>query len=131
MKSQYVKPEMVEEKFLANKYCVNCSELGNVTYAFVCDAPSSSSVYMENGKEEGLQKTGKNKDQSLLGFLSYYSPCGDTHTVTVPKGTDVSDIFHKGYLGDGTQIVIWRGEDNDDVHCMKALNPQDVPVTKS
>lgn len=156
MKSQYVKPEMVEEKFLANKYCVNCSELGKVTYAFVCNAPRTDAVYLETNGQDGLQKEKElicGKNESIFGHhhtdncykinanpdlnwskaagYSGYHPCGDTHTITVPKGTDVSQIFLKGYLDNGTQVVVWKGANSDNVHCMTALNPQDVPVTKS
>ena len=61
-----------------------------------------------------------------------YHPCAQQHTVTVPKGTSIDDIFPKGYLliehgyGYGASyetipVRIWRGEDGRNVHVTTSL----------
>lgn len=145
MKIQYVRPEMKVEEFLPNNHVAACSDKGEyVTYEFKCDATGniidflSGNVYLETNGQSGLQKNGSNPDTELGG----YKACSDRHTVTVPKGTSIDAIFQRGYLrpkglitgielGTTYDVRVWRGENNDNIHCTKTLNTSEFEIIKS
>lgn len=138
MKREYVTPTAVCEVFAANDYVAACVNTDWV-YKFKCTAPASDDVYVESNGVAGLQRQGGwnggqwvDADTNLVtGWGSYYHPCGATHDVTAPIGTPASSEFLSGYLGDGTSVIIWRGEDGKNVHCQLGLDPSEIEVVKS
>lgn len=140
MKREYVTPTAVCEVFAANDYVAACVNTDWV-YKFKCTAPASANVYVESNGVAGLQTTasgyGYNRvpaDTQICGGYSGlrdYHPCGATHDVTVPIGTAASSEFLSGYLGDGTSVIVWRGENNNNVHCQLGLDPSEIEVVKS
>ena len=127
----YVRPMMESEAFAANEYIAACGDSG-VTYKFECNANSDGwfsnggLVYVENGKEEGLQMLGSNRDD----FLSNYTPCSETHVA------ESDDEFLNGYifsLGGNwvTPVIIWRGPNNDNTHCTTELDMNEWETLKS
>ena len=148
-KKVYGKPLMFAEEFVPQEYCAPCGDgATQVTYYFVCDGgiPNTyHTVYLESNGYSGLQTSGNpwagtRADQWLTDT---YHPCAQKHTVTVPKGTAIDDIFPKGYLlvqhgyGWGASyetipVSIWRGENGDNVHVTTALQESEfTPHTPS
>ncbi|OUQ07680.1 hypothetical protein B5E92_06755 [Erysipelatoclostridium sp. An15] len=132
MKS-YKKPVLNVERFTANEFVAACGDSG-VTYLFTCDAGGgkSGTVYLETNGSDGLQ-TGWGGDQSLGG----YHACGTEHEA------DSDDAFLNGYYvtkeyvgvwpfghyeTTTTDVIVWRGPYNDNVHCTTNLD-QDSWVT--
>lgn len=112
------------QKFEANEYVAACES--GTTYWFECNAGYNDLVDSyhywvedENGK-------------SLTGVMGGYKPCGTTHEV---KKTDK---FIVGYIDDKwtpkdehMKVLIWRGENGNDIHCTTKLNPENWEIAKS
>lgn len=120
---KYVKPIMESEMFVANEYVATCSDTVNKYYKFVCDGHgwfgTGGIVYEETNGKDGLQVT---SDKSL----GAYHPCQVTHYVNASE--DKESVFSNGYLdpylGRYQKVIIWKGENNDNVHVTKALREQ-------
>ena len=125
------------QKFEANEYVAACGDSGT-TYLFTCDAGGgvSGNVYVESNGVEGLQTRGEwvggwgghwqEADRSLGG----YHACGTTHEA------DSDDEFLNGYYvpyrsDNATEVIIWRGPYNNNVHCTTNLNKDEWETAKS
>lgn len=125
------------QKFEANEYVAACGDSGT-TYLFKCDAGGgeSGNVYVESNGVEGLQTRGEwvggwgghwqEADRSLGG----YHACGTTHEA------DSDDEFLNGYYvpyrsDNVTNVIIWRGPYNNNVHCTTNLNKDEWETAKS
>ena len=114
-----------------------CGDSG-VIYKFKCDAGGgeSGNVYVESNGVEGLQTRGEwvggwgghwqEADRSLGG----YHACGTTHEA------DSDDEFLNGYYVPYwsdvvTEVIIWRGPYNNNVHCTTNLNQDSWETAKS
>ncbi len=131
------RPRTEVQKFEANEYVAACGN--GTTYLFTCDAGGGKSgkVYVESNGVEGLQTTGEwvgglgghwqAADESLGG----YHACQTTHQA------DSEDNFLNGYYvpygssSNALDVIIWRGEDNDNVHCTTKLNQEDWEIARS
>ena len=141
MKKAYVKPSMESEEFVPNTYVAACGDSGT-TYLFTCDAGGgySGNVYVESNGVAGLQTDGEwipgtgwgdwghwqSADRSLGG----YHACGTKHEA------DSDDEFLNGYYvpyGSSrvTDVIIWRGPYNNNVHCTTNLNMDSWEIAKS
>ena len=126
MKS-YKKPVLNVERFTANEFVAACGDSG-VTYLFTCDAGGGDSgrVYVESNGVKGLQTTNSGSwwDGSYVPAdrgLGGYHACGTTHEA------DSDDEFLNGYYvpyysDNVTDVIIWRGPYNNNVHCTTNLN---------
>lgn len=124
MARSYRKPMMNVEKFVANEYVAACGVSG-VVYKFKCDAGGEDPgyVYLETNGKPGLQIGG---DQ----FLGGYQACGITHEA------ESTDSFRNGYYvnysnGRVTPVIVWRGPNNDNIHCTENLNMDSWETSKS
>ena len=125
------------QKFEANEYVAACGDSGT-TYLFTCDAGGgvSGNVYVESNGVEGLQTRREwvggwnghwqEADRSLGG----YHACGTTHEA------DSDDEFLNGYYvpywsSNVTDVIIWRGPYNNNVHCTTNLNKDEWETAKS
>lgn len=128
-KKKYVKPVLASEEFVPQEYIAACGD-SNKVYKFVCDAGwtglSGSHVWL-NGPD-GMPET---SDDISLGD---YGKCGETHEASV------TDDFLPGYLkknyfgkpgGKRVDVIVWRGEDGDNVHCTKNLQMDQWETAKS
>lgn len=130
-------PLAVVQKFVPNEYVATCGDSGT-TYLFKCDAGDgvSGNVYVESNGVEGLQTRGEwvggwgghwqEADRSLGG----YHACGTTHEA------DSDNEFLNGYYvpywsDDVTNVIIWRGPYNNNVHCTTNLNRDEWETAKS
>lgn len=124
------------QKFEANEYVAACGDSGT-TYLFTCDAGGgkSGTVYLETNGKPGLQ-TGWGGDQ----YLSAYHACGTQHEA------DSDDAFLDGYyvtkeyVGSWpfghyeettTDVIVWRGPNNDNTHCTTNLDMDSWQTAKS
>ena len=123
------RPRTEVQKFEANEYVAACGD-ENKVYLFTCDAGwtwlTGSTVYT-NGPD-GIAETGDDID------LGGYHKCGKTHEAST------TDDFIKGYLkknvlgfpaGPRQDVIIWRGENGDNVHCTKNLDMNSWVTQKS
>ena len=149
-RKKYSKPFMIKERFVPQEYVAVCPpDSEYVTYLFECNGTSDSS---SNGYDVYLETNGNNTldiwlgagilgDHKLTGWLllptTWYSPCGETHQVTVPKGTNVDDIFPHGYIvhsgatdlnkGDAVPVRVWTNN-NTNIHTTRTLLSEDFVV---
>lgn len=130
MKRAYVRPTMVGERFVANEYVAACGDQNKV-YKFKCNAQdwtglTGSTVWL-NGPD-GQPET---SDDIRLGS---YGKCGAEHEAKT------TDEFSRGYLkkniggypmGQRLDVIVWRGEKGDNIHCTKNLDMKTWETAKS
>lgn len=130
MKRAYVRPTMVGERFVANEYVAACHDQ-NTVYKFKCDAQewtglTGSTVWL-NGPD-GQPET---SDDIELGT---YGRCGVEHEAKT------TDKFYAGYLkknilgyptGARKDVIVWRGETGDNIHCTTNLDKNTWETAKS
>lgn len=132
-KRTWIKPEMNAVTFAANDYVAACGDSG-VVYKFICDAAKNfglnlgGSVYVENNKQEGWQQSGSNKDD----YLGEYHACSAEHEA------ESTDSFLHGWFKpsglidtDVREVIIWRGEDGNNIHCTTQLDMSQWETLKS
>ena len=125
------------QKFEANEYVAACGDSGT-TYLFKCDAGDgeSGNVYVESNGVEGLQTRGEwvggwgghwqEADRSLGG----YHACGTTHEAD--SDNEFLNGYYVPYRSDNvTDVIIWRGPYNNNVHCTTNLNQDSWETAKS
>lgn len=132
MKS-YKKPVLNVECFTANEFVAACHDW-NTVYKFTCTAGDGAKgdVYTDSG--ENLTK----------GPLRYYSACDATHEAS-KKDDFISGYYIKNGGSDMTghltwhgweyyekiPVIIWRGEDGNNVHCTTNLDMDSWQTDKS
>lgn len=138
-KKNYTRPVMVMEMFAPNHFCSACGDgATEVTYYFWCDAGQGNQykVWLDDGDGRFSQRKDTQLTRSYNPWTgeqgTVYNPCGESHTVTVPEGTSIDNIFPYGWIvrydynglhtNDVTKVRIWRGENNDDIHCTTHLD---------
>ncbi len=138
IKESYVTPTANVDVFAPNDYIAACSDKGTTTYNFVCNAAAywlidiGGNVYLETNGVEGLQKYGNNADK----YLGPHHACEETHTVTVPIGTNVDDIFQYGYFDPANLFIstknvrVWT-DGGTNIHCSANLKSSDYVPVKS
>lgn len=124
------RPMAVVDAFVANEFVSACGDQNKV-YKFKCDAQewtgfSGSTVWL-NGPD-GQPET---SDDIKLGT---YGKCGTEHEA---KKTDE---FSRGYLkknylgfpiGKRLDVIVWRGEKGDNIHCTTNLDINTWETAKS
>ena len=138
MKRRYERPSAYIEEFTPNEYVAACGESGKV-YNFQCNAGSHDyygNVYLETNKKAGLQTqggmewvNGKPKFYSADKHLTNrYHACDTTHKA------NSKDEFRDGYYSRGDtflNVIGWRGENGNNVHCTTNLNQETWGTAKS
>ena len=140
MKKEWGKPLTGVQEFMPSEFCAPCGDgTTMVTYEFWCNAGTGSYyVWEETNGTTGLQTSGYNHDKCWAGpsgTWGSYHPCNATHSVTVPKGTSIDDIFPYGYISkhsdgsDKTAVRLWLDRKPNpvtgnatDIHCTTKLN---------
>ncbi|MBR6979870.1 MAG: hypothetical protein IKH88_08555 [Prevotella sp.] len=135
-KKAYSKPLMLAEKFIPQEYCAVCGDgTTMVTYTFWCDAGYGRSFYvwLDNhilgGDAEGDWESywGYYYWEGYDEYIGRFHACQTSHSVTVPKGTSIDDVFPRGLISnnmygvDPIPVRIWRGEDGNNIHCTTRL----------
>ena len=116
----YIKPELMKEELIPNQYVATC-------YIVNCNVPSANELWLENNKEEGLQREGPNKDNCVYTSSRGFRGCDKKH-----KGVYIDPIkngYYYKYYSNGNygQVFIWSedlGSDSD--YHASLLNANDV-----
>lgn len=137
MRKNYVKPALISEEFVPQTYVAACAEEpGYTKYSFICNAGEGVTHWggIISGYTKYVWDVYVNGQKINNG---HYGPCGDTHTVTVPEGTPVENVFLKGYMDDAytdekenIPVYVWRGENNNNTHCMTNPGTEHIAVPK-
>ena len=131
MKRVYVTPTMIGERFVANEYVAVCGD-ENKVYKFKCDAQTwtgwtGSTVWL-NGPY------GEPETSDDIRLQGTYSRCGAEHEA---KTTDAfsNGFLKKNFLGNPggprKDVIVWRGETGDNIHCTTNLNINTWETAKS
>ena len=119
---KYMKPIMKSEEFVANEYITACEDTTNSYYKFTCDAGGgvSGNVWLETNGKEGLQTDGWDSDKSLGG----YHACQKVHYASADQ-SELLDEYYRPYGSNkAIDVIVWRGEYNNNTHCTEALKTQ-------
>lgn len=120
------RPMVVVDTFAANEFVSACGDKNKV-YKFKCDAGNKDGSYSSfidsnnNGKLDWGDKQ--------IGMA--YAPCGETHDA------NTKDEFYNGFIKSNyypwgvTRVIIWRGEQHDNVHCTTNLKMNTWDTAKS
>ena len=141
MKMRYERPSMDVEQFMANEYIAACGD-SNTIYKFECNAgkgypaetilgiPVGASgqgeVWLETNGKPGLQRWLFGGDESLGG----YHPCGEKHDASVKDGF-LKGYYISDYKGEVEDVIVWRGEKGNNVHCTTNLDIDSWETAKS
>lgn len=99
MKKKYLAPAMSIEVFEANEYVAAC-------YKIYCNVPGSGILWNENGKQEGLQTKGPNKDDQLT--FRYLSACNRWHKGIIKSEPPKANGYWQNKGGQSTPVFWWR-----------------------
>jgi hypothetical protein len=139
MKKEWGKPLTSVQEFVPQEFIAACAaDEDYVTYEFWCDAGRGEyKVWLDSNTNDQYD----GGDQSITIGTTYH-PCQETHSVTVPKGTSIDNVFPKGFIrayldlgiggfayGDYIPVRIWRGNNNDNVHCTTQLHESQFHIS--
>lgn len=138
---KYKKPVLNVEHFTANEFIAACHDQ-NTVYKFKCDAGNGvyGGVYQETNGQPGLQIGGRNGDRRITRGESTYHACGETH-----EASTTSDFIQNCYYIPGSaydrrkgwdtsqaiNVIVWRGQYGNNVHCTTNLNMDTWETSKS
>lgn len=138
MKRRYERPSAYIEEFTPNEYVAACGDSGKV-YNFQCNAGSYNhygKVYLETNGKAGLQTqggmewvNGKPKRYHADRHLTNSYHASDT----THKANSKDGFFDGYYLRGDTllKVIVWRGEDGNNVHCTTNLDINSWETAKS
>lgn len=135
MRKNYVKPALISEEFIPQTYVAACAEEpGYVIYSFECTAGKEFTHSSILGDYQAIDVYVDGVD--ITGWRTY-SPCNKPHTVKVPEGTPITEVFEIGYMDDtetskkeAVPVYVWRGEDGENCHCMANPGTEHIAVPK-
>ncbi len=132
MKKKWGKPLTGVQEFAPQEFIAACQQDPTmVTYDFWCDAGVGNQykVYLDSNNNGRFDLS---SDRQLTDRWHVFEPCNETHSVTVPKGQSIDNVFPKGFMvlydswglhtDDVTAVRIWRGENNNNIHCTTQLH---------
>lgn len=148
-KKMWVAPQMEGMEFFAGEYCESVCGTDNVLYNFTCDAGGGKKgwVWLEDNGVEGLQKesgtaNGKRYEADYCyagndwdAEFAYYHACGATHQASA-KDPFLDGYYQEyssryGLTGEVQKVIVWKGENQDDVHCTTQLDMNKWTTAKS
>ena len=139
-KNVWVQPRTVVQQFVANEAVSACGDHG-VNYLFTCNAGGGTpgTVYVEDNGKDGLQTTPEwvggwpwegGYLQSADSSLGGYEACGTTHEASTQAA--FLSGYYVPYGSDSiSNVIIWRGLHNDNVHCTTNLNMDEWETDRS
>ena len=154
-KKDWISPRTGFQEFVPNEYCAPCGDgATEVTYYFMCDGGFGTTPYdawldnnPKNGSLDGnwVWNTGRyqwssNGDSWLTYYKNrrvwHFESCNEKHTVTVPAGQSVDNIFPYGFIqqknpsldgyntGPVISVRLWRGNSGNEIHATRQLNSE-------
>lgn len=133
------RPMTVVDTFVANEFVSACGDK-NKEYLFKCDAGDGvyGSVYKETNGVDGLQTRGWNRDEQIADYNyvpylgeSGFHACGTEHVAKHDSGFYPGYYCAKGNTNKPVQVIIWRGNRGNNVHCTTHLNMNEWTTVKS
>ena len=116
MRRVYEKPAMTVERFISNEYISTCSDTTNRYFKFKCDAGGGKHADIYEGTYPG--------GTNLTPGDGYFHACGIEHYVNADDA-NFTDGWYDSNPNKGQEyafnVIIWKGEANDNVHATKAL----------
>ena len=137
-KKEYGKPLMFAEQFVPQTYVAACGTTSSyVTYEFQCDAGKGTTynVYLDYNHNGEYDDT-----DDRYGYIGNFYACNEAHSVTVPAGQPIDDVFPTGFIGRWEwtgpfsreyrtyPVRIWRGDDGNNIHCTFQLHESQFVV---
>lgn len=123
MNMNWTRPRAEVQQFRANEYVSTCNT--STSYAFECNAGDKNlknypyAVFVDSNNNGRLDRG--NLWEPGDTYLGNYHACGKKHSA------DMTDDFLNGFMYDErtyqiTKVIIWRGEDGDNIHCTTNLD---------
>lgn len=132
-KMTWTRPVAAVEQFMPNEYIAKCEDTINKYFAFTCDGGGGyyGGVWQESNGTDGLQ-TGMGGDTRLSRSSGSYHACGETHYAPADSTDFIYNCYYKResngwYEYDPIEVIVWRGENNDNVHCTEAMR-EDIQI---
>ena len=131
MKKRYVEPIIKSERFQANEYISSCTDTKNKYYKFVCDAGGGDLADIYEGKYP-------NGTNLTAGSYICFHACNIEHYVLESEANFAAGWYDADYTDGGNSdngidykfdVMIWKGEDNDNVHATKSLQ-EDIKIVE-
>lgn len=142
-KEKWEAPQILVQKFLPNDYCASSCGT-HKKYYFNCNAGNSNIEYavikdgtsIRNGNAEYFRSPGSGN--SMTGYPDYwgesaFSPCGIQHEAS-PNSRFISGYYldnPRTTRNENIRVIIWTGDNDDNVHCTTQLDPKTWDVTRS
>ena len=128
MKKTWEEPRILVQQFMPNEYVAACGDSG-VVYNFECNAGEEDTNYaVKDSKGKVATISGSKMD----GWLSYYSPCGETHKADSNSGFLTGYHLDNPWTSEDEHIeVIICTKNNTDVHCTTQLDMNKWTTAKS
>lgn len=143
MKKEWGKPLTSVQEFVPQEFIAACGDgITEYHYFFMCDAGQGNEykVWLDNGDGVFQQSRDTQLTQNYNPFTgqqaTVYSPCNEKHDVTVTEDQlgQIDVIFPYGWMclvdswgvhtNNPIKVRIWRGEDNDNIHCTTHLDSE-------
>lgn len=142
-KMTWIRPMATVEQFMANEYIAACGDKTPAVYKFTCNAGGGvyGGAWRESNRVDGLQSNGSftggyRADQQITWSTGSFHACNDTHEVPIEDIDQfIPNCYYKPYGAHDSEaisVLVWRGENNDDVHCCTGLTDiGSLPIIKS
>ena len=133
-KRAYIKPVLESETFVPQNYIAACGDTEYGNYLFECNA---GDLHLSRYPYEVFTGTPKTDWQGNLK-PNYWNYLGDYHACGKKHEAPTTSSFIDGYMDDtrtpefdNIKVIIWRGKNNDDIHCTTNLDRNSWEIAKS
>lgn len=131
-KRVWTAPQATVEQFVANEYVAACNTT-KTYYEFTCDAGGGTrgGVYEETNGKNGLQisnNNGTRADRMISSRYNSFHACDAYHYAESMDDFIQNCYYRNATTGEVLNVIVWRGEDGDNVHCTTQLISDIKPV---
>ena len=126
------RPLTTVQKFEANEYCAACGE-ENKVYKFQCTAGGgvNGTVWEDSNKNGKWDLIGDDCLTTLFGIGEHYHACGEEHEAPTTDEFTTGFFFPHANPLESMDVIIWKGEDGNNIHCTTNLRMDTWPTEKS
>lgn len=129
---KWSRPMTFVQKFEANEYVAACGDENRV-YKFECTAGGGvpGTVWEDTNGNGEWDIIGDECLTTLFGIFESYHACGATHEAPT------TDDFTNGFFLPGADpsqrkdVIIWKGEDGNNIHCTENISMDTWETAKS
>lgn len=125
-------PITMVQKFEANEYVAACGD-ENLVYKFTCSAGGgvSGTVWEDSNKNGEWDLLGDECLTTLLGLGESYHACGTTHEASTTDEYTTGFFFPHANPLHAIKVIIWKGDDGNNIHCTTNLDQNSWETLKS